>query len=72
MATAPEKCRCASNTHGHKPGKCPNLATEPERLCKPCYDKTSAELAPSEAVKTSQNSARTRRGRSGKTLSVSL
>jgi hypothetical protein len=45
MANAPEKCRCASKTHGHMPGKCPNLATEPERLCKPCYDKTSAELA---------------------------
>jgi hypothetical protein len=22
------KCRCASDKHGHKPGKCKNLATE--------------------------------------------
>src|SRR6476659_3895441 len=39
-----QKCRYASNTHGHKPGKCTNLATEPESLCKPCYDKTLEEL----------------------------
>ena len=47
MTTTPpiQKCRCASKTHGHKPGKCTNLATEPESLCKPCYDKTSDELS---------------------------
>jgi len=32
------KCRCASDKHGHKPGKCENLATESHRLCKPCHD----------------------------------
>jgi hypothetical protein len=45
MLTTPiQKCRCASKTHGHKPGKCTNLATEPESLCKPCYEMTSREL----------------------------
>jgi hypothetical protein len=46
MTTTPpiEKCRCASKTHGHKPGKCTNLATEPESLGKSCCDKTSEEL----------------------------
>jgi hypothetical protein len=39
-----QKCRCASRTHEHQPGKCTNLATELESLCKPCYDKTSEEL----------------------------
>ena len=46
MATQPvRKCRCASETHGHKPGECTNLATLPElSLCKPCYDKWLEEL----------------------------
>jgi hypothetical protein len=53
-----QKCRCAAKTHGHKPGKCTNLATEPERLCKPCYDKTSAELSDkTEEAKTSAGAA---------------
>ena len=39
-----QKCRCASKTHEHKPGKCTNLPTKPESLCKSCYEKTSAEL----------------------------
>src|SRR3954471_17391349 len=38
------KCRSASATHGHLPGKCPNLATEPEQLCKTCYDRTSEKV----------------------------
>jgi hypothetical protein len=41
------KCRCAGETHGHKPGKCKNLATEPDRLCKPCHDETAEELCKS-------------------------
>ena len=46
MASQPaRKCRCASETHGHKPGECTNLATLPElSLCKPCYDKSLEEL----------------------------
>ena len=46
MATQPvRKCRCASETHGHKPGECTNLATLPElSLCKPCFDKSLEEL----------------------------
>ena len=39
------KMSVALKTNGHKPGKCTNLATEPESLCKPCYDKTSDELS---------------------------
>jgi hypothetical protein len=58
------KCRCASKTHGHKPGKCTNLATEPERLCKPCYDKTSKELkdADREGGKKDETGTRPRKG----------
>ena len=45
MATQPAgKCRCASDTHGHNPGKCTNLATQPDSLCKPCYDTTLEEV----------------------------
>jgi hypothetical protein len=46
MATKPaRKCRCASDTHGHKPGECTNLATLPElSLCQLCYDKSLEEL----------------------------
>jgi hypothetical protein len=38
------KCRCPSETHGHKPGKCNNLATEPDLMCKPCHDKSAKEM----------------------------
>ena len=38
------KCRCASGDHGHKPGKCNNLATEHDQLCKPCSDRQAKEL----------------------------
>ena len=46
MATQPvRKCRCASDTHGHKAGECTNLVTLPElSLCKPCFDKSLEEL----------------------------
>ena len=45
MATQPaRKCRCASDTHGHDPGKCANLATQPDSLCKACYDTTLEEV----------------------------
>ena len=46
MATQPaRKCRCASDTHGHKAGDCTNLITLPElSLCKPCFDKSLEEL----------------------------
>jgi hypothetical protein len=45
MATQPaRKCRCASDTHGHDPGKCANLATQPDSLCKLCYDTTLEEV----------------------------
>ena len=26
------KCKCPTETHGHKAGKCNNLATEPDRI----------------------------------------
>jgi hypothetical protein len=58
------KCRCASETHGHKPGECINLATEPERLCKPCYDKTSEELKDTDRERDKEDE-RKQRGRSG-------
>jgi uncharacterized OB-fold protein len=32
------KCQCPSETHGHKAGKCGQVATEPDRMCKPCHD----------------------------------
>jgi hypothetical protein len=38
------KCRCPSEAHGHKPGKCNNLATEPDRTCKPCHDTAAKEM----------------------------
>jgi hypothetical protein len=38
------KCRCPSGDHGHKPGKCNNLATERDQLCKPCSDREGADL----------------------------
>ena len=43
--TLATKCRCASERHGHKPGKCKNVATEPEQMCKPCRDETKEELS---------------------------
>jgi hypothetical protein len=33
------KCQCPSETHGHKVGKCGQLATEPDRMCKPCHER---------------------------------
>jgi hypothetical protein len=38
------KCRCPSESHGHRPGKCKNLATEANQMCKQCYDKTVKEI----------------------------
>ena len=38
------KCKCPSNSHGHKPGKCDGLATEPDGLCETCRGKTAEEL----------------------------
>jgi hypothetical protein len=37
------KCRCPSKDHGHKPGKCNNLATEHDQLCKSCSDRLADE-----------------------------
>ena len=39
------KCRCPSDTHGHKAGKCQALAVTPNNLCQPCHDKVEQELA---------------------------
>ena len=39
------KCRCASEAHGHTAGKCKGVATEPEELCEDCRDKTAEELS---------------------------
>jgi hypothetical protein len=38
-----QKCRCPSKDHGHKPGKCNNLATEHDQLCKSCSDRLADE-----------------------------
>jgi hypothetical protein len=40
------KCQCPSETHGHEAGKCTNLATEPDRMCKPCHDSWADEAMP--------------------------
>jgi uncharacterized OB-fold protein len=37
------KCQCPSKTHGHKAGKCGQVATEPDRMCKPCHDSWADE-----------------------------
>jgi hypothetical protein len=39
------KCKCPSKSHGHQPGKCKDLATDPDGLCDPCRDKTAEELS---------------------------
>ena len=39
------KCKCPSDTHGHKPGKCRNLAQTPEGMCEQCAERAAAELA---------------------------
>jgi hypothetical protein len=38
------KCKCPTETHGHEAGKCNNLATEPDRMCKPCHDKAAKDM----------------------------
>jgi hypothetical protein len=38
------KCKCPTSSHGHKPGKCDGLATEPDELCDTCREKTAEEL----------------------------
>src|SRR5262249_33957985 len=38
------KCRCPSDTHGHKPGKCQALAVTPDHMCQPCHDKMEKEV----------------------------
>jgi len=38
------KCKCPSENHGHKAGKCKNLATEPDHMCKQCHDKAVKEI----------------------------
>jgi len=38
------KCRCPSGDHGHEPGKCKDIATEQDQLCKPCSEKEAAAL----------------------------
>jgi hypothetical protein len=38
------KCRCPSGTHGHKPGKCMELAVTSDQCCQPCHDKTKHEV----------------------------
>jgi len=45
-----EKCRCPSRTHGHEPGKCTNLVSEPGLMCKSCYDKEKAGLDRTAAI----------------------
>jgi hypothetical protein len=40
-------CRCQTETHGHKAGKCTKPATEPDHMCKPCSDKAADKQAKS-------------------------
>ena len=42
----PELCQCQLGTHGHEPGKCPEPATEKDRLCKSCRDKAELPASP--------------------------
>jgi hypothetical protein len=47
----PELCQCQLGTHGHEPGKCPEPASEEDRLCKSCRDKAVvANVAPGGAA----------------------
>jgi hypothetical protein len=39
------RCACQSASHGHRPGKCVSIATEPDGKCKFCHSKTTAEAA---------------------------
>jgi hypothetical protein len=39
-----EKCKCPTEGHGHKAGQCDQLATEPDRMCKPCHDKAAEAM----------------------------
>ena len=39
------KCRCPSDTRGHKAGKCQALTVTPDKMCQPCHDKVEQELA---------------------------
>jgi hypothetical protein len=38
------KCRCPSETHAHRAGKCNKLATEPDHMCKSCHDKATEDM----------------------------
>ena len=45
MPIAPQTtCRCRTATHGHAPGQCGRVATEPEGYCKYCHDRAAVEL----------------------------
>jgi hypothetical protein len=50
------KCKCPSETHGHEAGKCNNLASEPDRMCKPCHDKVAKEMHVARRLTTSHPS----------------
>jgi hypothetical protein len=39
------KCRCPSDTDGHKAAKCQALAVTPDKMCQPCHDKVEQEFA---------------------------
>ena len=55
MSSKPvQKCRCPSTTHGHKPGKCTNLASKPGLMCKPCYDKEATALSKKANIKSDE------------------
>ena len=53
------KCQCRSETHGHEAGKCTNLATEPDRMCKPCHDSWADEAVQATAKSLLNEPART-------------
>ena len=40
----PEKCRCPSGSHGHRPGKCQALAVGEDHLCQRCHDKSASDV----------------------------
>jgi hypothetical protein len=55
------KCRCPSKDHGHKPGKCNNLATEHDQLCKSCSDREGTDLEAKASRRGSAQTNETRR-----------
>jgi len=44
MPDVVEKCRCPSGSHGHRPGKCQELAAGEDHLCQRCHDMAGEDI----------------------------